>query len=105
MGLRDREASVLSGYLGQPLYYPEGDRVGSFWDVYEKPVSPEELGRRIEAIATQTHQDLLLIWSRPLDVPLESLTVTPLATFKSKLIDSECFYLYRAQSQPVNSKR
>lgn len=105
VGLRDREASVLSGYLEQPLYYPEGDRVGSFWDIYEKPVPPEELGRRIEAIATQTHQDLLLIWSRPLDIPLESLTVTPLATFKSKLIDSECFYLYRAQSQPVDSKR
>lgn len=103
VGVRDRETSVLSGYLNKPLFYPERDQFGSFWDIYNKPLEAAELARRIEQLADQDPEDLLLVLSYPLEPSLEQelkqVAVTPLADFQSKLIDSESFYLYRLQDR------
>lgn len=99
VAIEDRSAAAVSTYLNQPLFYPELDRYGTYWTIYEPPSTPEQWAERIEALADRNETDLLLILSEPLDelaLPLNHLdALEPITSFESTIDSDESFHLYR----------
>ncbi|MGF1535384.1 MAG: hypothetical protein ACFB4J_02700 [Elainellaceae cyanobacterium] len=98
-GSRLREASVISGYLDVPIYYPEIQQTGSFWTYKNREIEDqEELVRQAEDRAEDIEGDqLLLVLSNPLIAPQSAtLTFQELARFEDT-ISLEELYLYLAQ--------
>ncbi len=95
-----REASVISGYLDVPIYYPEKQATGSFW-TYRLPdiESETKLVQRVEERLDEVDgARLLLVLTEPLSAaPSASLEVQELAHFKDSINLEENFYLYLAE--------
>ena len=97
VAMRDRPAASVSAYLNRPLFYPELNRYGTHWTIYQPPSTPEQVATRIDNLANRSAPDLLLILNEPLDdlgLPLVG-TVQPITSFEAIVDDDESFYLYR----------
>ena len=106
VAMEDRASAAVSAYLNQPLFYPELDRYGSYWTTYEEPSTPEQLAERIDRLAEESDEDVLLILSKPLEeleLPLKSGAIEPIRSFESIVDSDESFHLYR-YSKPKSSK-
>ncbi len=94
VGDPDAPLATLAGYLNRDIYYPRGDRMGTYivWDTKrlaapQKPIL--ELG---EQKAEQLHQNVLVILNhpaKPADVAHRQIT-----SFRGSVVGSEDYYIY-----------
>ncbi len=99
-GYGQHQASSVSIYLNRPFYYPEIDKLGFSWDTETPRESDEDnLVANLQAWATQSDQDVILVWNSPFEKQIPGYTITALDSFKSVLIRDESFYLYRLSPQ------
>ncbi|MGF1498337.1 MAG: hypothetical protein ACFB8W_16170 [Elainellaceae cyanobacterium] len=101
-GSLPRQATVLSGYLDVPIYYPQRQEFGSFWThLVPKIDSDAELIQAIESQANAADRErLVLALTRPLpSADASSLSITELARFEQSIAPNETFYLYLAQGE------
>lgn len=100
IGIHAQKASVISGYLNRPIYYPERQELGSFWAL-SKPEfkSAAEVAQGIEARVAQIPEEAsLLILTEDFDLSgLTTLELDELARFDQSIEKDENFYLYRVQ--------
>ena len=107
-GSRYRQASLLSGYLNKPIYYPEYGEFGSFWTTRAPEIEDE--GDLLAAIRTKLDttegQTLVLALTEPLSsLNTIGMTIDALIQFESSIVSSETFYLYLAQGTTVYSRQ
>jgi hypothetical protein len=94
VGDPDAPLLTLAGYLQRDIYYLRGDRMGSYvlWN-----------GKRLEnpkltamqagaAKAAELNQDVLVIVTRPVQIP--NASVTEVASFTGSIVGSEDYYVY-----------
>jgi hypothetical protein len=106
-GSRYRQASLLSGYLNKPIYYPEYRDFGSFWT--NKAPEIQDEGELLDAIRTKLDttegQPLVLALTDPLSsLNTTDMTIDALIQFEPSIISSETFYLYLAQGNILSSR-
>jgi hypothetical protein len=93
----------VSGYLDQPIFYPERDRPGTYIssDNSSQRLSPQQY---LERVARQPGiEKAVLVLNFPLQEPLPSFpgwTLQELARFDRGIVKVENFYLYQFQRQP-----
>jgi hypothetical protein len=72
LGVEDTSACVIAGYLDRLIYYPEGDRFGSFV-IFDKKsmeaVSVEMVFEKALMLALDNRSNVLLILSKKLPMP------------------------------------
>ena len=94
IGDSDFAVSSIAGYLNREIYYPRGDRMGSYviWDERRtRPTEPIlELGRRR---AAEQHQDVLVILN------VRDQSAHEIASFQGSIVDSEDYYIYLMQTE------
>jgi len=94
IGDADFAVSSIAGYLNREIYYPRGDRMGSYvlWD--NKRTRPQEpileLARRR---AADQHQDVLVILN------VRDPSAHEIASFQGSIVGSEDYYLYLIQTE------
>ena len=95
----DYVASVVAGYLDRKIYYPRTDRFGSFilWDKRWgdeklKNRSSSEILQKIEELATQKKQDVLLIMNYKLNI--SEYPIVEIEAFNKSIKTDEVCYLY-----------
>jgi hypothetical protein len=96
IGIVDYAASPLAAHLDREIYYPAGDRLGTFiiWDQKRKENTADELVKNIRKVQANHHTDTLLVLSseaKPLDLGLNNVEVTE---FSNSIISSEKYHLY-----------
>ncbi|BFM40909.1 hypothetical protein [Synechocystis sp. LKSZ1] len=94
VGSEDFAVSPISGYLGQKIYYPESQGLGSFvlFNRQRQGVSQAEILRQIQTLAKFP---TVLILNHPLDTQSPGLEFQFLADFKHSFIGNEQYYLYQ----------
>ncbi|NEP16192.1 MAG: hypothetical protein F6J97_04725 [Leptolyngbya sp. SIO4C1] len=95
-GYRDFNVSTVSGYLNQPIYYPNLERFGSFWTLH-KSMEPEAVNQQVEAFVQQQQRPVVLLLTAPIERPLAGVTLDLLGYFQSQILKRESFYVYLAQ--------
>ncbi len=94
VGYPDWAASTVAGYLNRELYYPQGDRNGTFviWDQARQTGTESKIYARIDSLSQQSQLDLLLI----ANVPLKPTPgrVEFLREFTQSILADEEYYLY-----------
>jgi hypothetical protein len=101
VGDRDTVASAVAGHLGTTMYYPKGDRFGSFiiWDEKRVPhVSPETVVKKASELSSRNARDVLLILNYRLpETVVQSATreVMRVQELKECIVHDECYYLYQ----------
>jgi hypothetical protein len=98
VGQRDRQASVLSGYLGQQIYYPETGEFGSFWTVQTQVKDI----KMIEGLIRDNPNETLLVLNYQLksdSVFPPDIKITELKRFVEPTIEpfEKSFYIYTAR--------
>jgi hypothetical protein len=94
LGDPDYAVSPIAGYLNREIYYPRGNRMGSYviWD-QTPAVRPQEsvldLGRQV---ATEKHQNVLVILNR-----LPDPSAQEIASFTGSVAADEDYYIYLVQ--------
>lgn len=93
-GDEDDAASVISGYLQQPVYYLGANRWGTFviWDQQRKSLEVTEAWQRARQLAARQRQEVLLILNRELNTP--EAEIIRLKQFSRSIVPSEAYYLY-----------
>ena len=102
MGSEDFAMTPISGYLGQKIYYPESQTMGSFvlFNSQRKPVNDDEILQLAQKqLQQQNLSQLILILNHPLDQKAQekqsSLNVKAIAAMTRSFIGNEQYYLYR----------
>jgi hypothetical protein len=96
-GAIDVFTQSVSGYLDQPIFYPERDRLGTYVssDGTALRLAPQQL---IETVARQpSGENSLIVLNKPLSNPLPTLpnwTLTEVAQFKDGIVRVENYSLY-----------
>jgi hypothetical protein len=103
LGLNQRPVSPVSGYLDRPIYYPEAQKFGSFWDIsYPKIAGFLPVVEAVK-IFGEDHSSFVAILTEPLELKgLETssdLIATPLAYVGPSIVEDEAFYLYRVEER------
>ena len=97
LAINQRPISPISGYIDRPIFYPEADKFGSFWDISYPEI--EEEAAIVDAIEdfASTHSDFVAILTLPLSeqVSFTSLDAQYLAFIGPSIVEDEAFYLYR----------
>lgn len=102
VGDPDAPLLTLAGYLQRDIYYLRGDRMGSYvlWN-----------GKRLEnpkltamqagaAKAAELNQDVLVIVTRPVQIP--DASVREVASFTGSIVGSEDYYIYLVRHRPAS---
>jgi len=98
IGSQYRNVSVVSGYLDQPIYYPELQQFGTFWTRGFPEIEEEQLLNEVEAQTNSVEdQTILLVLTKPLSIKATDITITQVAQFNHSIVPDENFYLYTAQ--------
>ena len=106
LGSQHRQASVISGYLDIPIYYPELGRSGSFWR-NDHAIMPSEQNL-LKDIDFLIHKDpnhsVVLALTEPLNIvstyntaEFPNIRISFLTKFDRTIVEDEKFYLYLAQ--------
>ncbi len=98
----DYSVSAVAGYTGRKIYYPRGNRFGTFvrWDLQRlNAVSPPDVVSKAIEFVSLTKKDVIVIvnYSLEQDILLANNFV-PLADFDKAIIGDESFYIYLAKS-------
>jgi hypothetical protein len=104
LGEFDAPLATVAGYLGRDIYYPRGDRMGTYviWDTKRlaTPKKPMlELGKEK---AAERHEDVLVILNHP--SPVEDASAQEIASFTGSVVGSEDYYIYRARYEPQTTE-
>jgi len=103
LGIHQRPTSPLSGYLDRPIYYPESQQLGSFWDIsYPEFVEETAIAQAIETFS-QEHAAFIAILTSPLrEQALQSsdLAISYLTYVGPSIVKDEAFYLYQVEQRP-----
>lgn len=96
IGVSDHATSPLTAYLDKAIYYPEGDRFGTFiiWDQRREKNEIDELVKNIHKAQVNHPTDILLVLSsevEPLNLSFSSIEV---AEFSNSIVSSEKYHLY-----------
>lgn len=99
VGEADYAVSTIVGYLGKDqVYYPRGDRFGSFviWDeARTREVSDDQIIQKAKELGAAHVKNVLIILNHALSPDLISYnSLTELATFTGSTVGDEGFYLY-----------
>jgi hypothetical protein len=99
VGDTDAPLATLAGYLGRDIYYPRGDRMGTYivWDSKRVNGTKEaavDIGR---SKAIQLQQDVLVILNYP--SPAGGPDVRQVASFVGSIVHSEDYYVYRISAR------
>jgi len=91
---RDTIVSPITAYLDHPVYYPRGDRAGTFiiWDQTRLNAAPHDSFLLARRKATERKQDVLVITNTKQDVPAD---IKLLAEFTGSISEDENYFLYR----------
>lgn len=98
MASPDVNMATVSGYLGQPLYYPELQGMGSF-TIYQEGrrtlvEQPDVLEQAHGLLPGIPNCRILLVLREPLEAQHPDLALTSLITFEKSWISGERMYLY-----------
>jgi hypothetical protein len=95
LGEVDHAASSVAGYLGRPIYYARGERMGTFI-IYDKKgetaITEPTLITRAYNFAENEKGNVLLVLNHKLNGNYDS--ITQLKKFKGSIQRDENFYLY-----------
>jgi hypothetical protein len=93
-GDEDDAASVISGYLQQPVYYLCANRWGTFvvWDQQRKGLEVMEALQRARQLAARQRREVLLILNREIKTPEPD--IVRLKQFTQSIVAAEAYYLY-----------
>ena len=98
VGEADHAVSTIAGYLGNRVYYPRGDRFGSFviWDeARTKDVPHDDIFRKARELVDLKKQDVLVILnSAPSKKILSKYSLTEMSKFEGAVVANEIYYLY-----------
>jgi hypothetical protein len=105
LGYRDSLASAVSGHLNRPIYYPNGDRFGSFVIFDQKrlgEITDEEVLEKAQNLIFRGKRDLLLVLSHRLNkLPY---SVVMLREFDAGIVRSEMYFLYLMRYDKIQDK-
>ncbi|MEB3189755.1 MAG: hypothetical protein VKL42_05360 [Snowella sp.] len=98
IGSEDFTMTPISGYLGQKIYYPESQKMGSFvlFNRQRQPVNDLEILQQVQAKLKES-SPIVLILNHPLETSLPSLKIKPVEKFTHSFIGNEQYYLYLIQ--------
>jgi hypothetical protein len=93
-GDADDAASVISGYLRQPIFYLCAGRWGSYviWDQQRKTLEIPEVLKKARELAVRYRQEVLLVLNR--EIASTEPGIIPLRQFRRSIVPAEAFYLY-----------
>ena len=95
IGHIDYAITPLAVYLDRKIYYPRGDRYGSFI-VFDKKrlvdISEPQLLAKADELLLENKKDVLIILNRSLKTKADS--VVKLKEFTESIVDDEKYYLY-----------
>jgi len=98
VGDTDFTASTVVGYLEREIYYPRGDRVGSFviWDKKRtEPLTVKEILERAVKLSLREKKDCLLVLNYRLsDEMISRYSLKEIARFEKAVVGDEVYYLY-----------
>ena len=99
VGDKDSAVSTVVGYLEKPrqIYYPRGNRLGSFirWNNARASVSKTRVIEEALKLSNQNTQDVLIILNHALSAKLrEQYNLTFLVKFTGSTVRDEGFHLY-----------
>ena len=106
VGDTDAPLATLAGYLNRDIYYPRGDRMGTYvvWDTQRVNGTKEPVVNIGREKAVDLQQDVLVILNYPSTVT--GVDVRQVACFKGSIVHSEDYYLYRVSyGQSANGNR
>ncbi|MEM6254332.1 MAG: hypothetical protein AAF821_15550 [Cyanobacteria bacterium P01_D01_bin.156] len=92
---RDAQMASLSGYFGQPFYFPERQAIGSytlFFKGIRREVTQPEVIQQIQELIKE-HPKILLVLTKELEAPTAGLEIIPIESFTRAWQDEE-YYLY-----------
>ena len=95
LGDVDTSASTVAGYLNRPIYYPRGDRYGTFIFFDKKQtenISESSLFEKARLLARNRKSDILLVLNYKLKTDSDS--ILKLKEFDRSIVADENFYLY-----------
>jgi hypothetical protein len=98
IGNEDFTMTPISGYLGQKIYYPESQKMGSFvlFNRQRQHVNDLETLQQVQAKLKES-SPIVLILNHPLETSLPSLKIKPIEKFTHSFIGNEQYYLYLIQ--------
>ncbi|MFK8183180.1 MAG: hypothetical protein AB8B99_07380 [Phormidesmis sp.] len=95
LAINQRPASPISAYLDQPLFYPEAEKFGSFWDISYPDINDEAGINDAFETFSALYSDFVAVLTLPLSEQLSSsLTIQYLAYIGPSIVEDEAFYLY-----------
>ncbi|MCY7390909.1 MAG: hypothetical protein LH647_05230, partial [Leptolyngbyaceae cyanobacterium CAN_BIN12] len=101
-GAIDVFTQSVSGYLDQPIFYPERDRLGTYISSDNRALRPT--GQDLVAIVTKTPggDNSLLVLNKPLDpVPqIPNWSLTEIVRFHRAIVRVENYTLYSLRRNP-----
>ncbi|MBT9311396.1 hypothetical protein [Leptothoe kymatousa] len=92
---RDAQMASLSGYFGQPFYFPERQAMGSytlFFKGARREVTQPEVIQQVQQLIAD-HPKILLVLTKELETPINGLAIEPIEQFTRAWQDEE-YYLY-----------
>jgi hypothetical protein len=94
VGDRDFEAMAVSGHLGREIYYPRGNRMGTYiiCDAKRRYTKPGEVFRTAKRLADERREDVLILLNY--DAGQLPRSVTRIREFTRSVVTSEKFNLY-----------
>jgi hypothetical protein len=98
-------APAVAGYLGQSIYYPGSDRIGSFvlYSGKNESIDISTLIERAEQFAENKKSDVLLVLNYTLNRNDQS--IIKLAEFDKSIVPDEKFYLYLLKYNLVSNNK
>ena len=86
LGLHQRPVSTLSAYLDRPIYYPEPEQLGSFWDISFPEWTDMARAERSLARFAEQHPVFLAVLTEPFDEQIvpDNLTVRSQACVEAR---------------------
>jgi hypothetical protein len=95
----DFAMASLSAYLNRPLYYPRGERWGTYQLYVHSPRRVTDMGHIVaaaERLSRESEKDYLLILNYPLnDLSLVSRSLRTVAKSGEAIVREESFFLYQ----------
>jgi len=99
LAINQRPASPISGYIDRPIFYPEANKLGSFWDISYPEISAQvDIAEALKSFSA-THPDFVAVLTLPVSAQtqtsMSALNIQYLAAIGPSIVEDEAFYLYR----------
>jgi hypothetical protein len=103
IGDRDYAVSAVGGYLNRRIFFPRGNRWGTFvvWDRgREGNVTDQYIVQKAKELVLQHEQDALLIMNRPLNSEMSSIPLVH--KVDRSVVRDEVYYIYQIPRTSLN---